>query len=116
MSLKSLFTIFCFTVNKGERPPIPKAWPLPIRETMSIGFDAETEKRPTMELFYNILRFQLLELRGWDSSQLGNSFINRRRSTRTLCENEEGKTQSHLRSSIKRKMVNGMKKRLSWDM
>mmetsp|Transcript_22715 Transcript_22715/g.47651 ORF Transcript_22715/g.47651 Transcript_22715/m.47651 type:complete len:507 (-) Transcript_22715:158-1678(-) len=103
-------------VNKGERPPIPKAWPLPIRETMSIGFDAETEKRPTMELFYNILRFQLLELRGWDSSQLGNSFINRRRSTRTLCENKEGKTQSHLRSSIKRKMVNGMKKRLSWDM
>ncbi len=83
---------------------------------MSLSFDAEIEKRPTMDLFYNILRFQLLELRNWDSSQLGNSFINRRRSCRRLCENNEGNAQAHPRLSIKSKVVKGMKKRLSWDM
>ena len=55
-----------------------------------MSFDPNTEERPNMDVFYNHLRCQLLTMRGGDDSQLTDSFINRRRSTRSLRSVEEG--------------------------
>ena len=49
-----------------------------------MSFDADSDKRPNIRLFYNMIRFQLLNLRDGDDSKLTDRYIERRRSSYSL--------------------------------
>ena len=55
-------------------------WPDPIKEVLNLSFSPHVKQRPSIQLFYNMLRFQLLNLRDGDASKLEHSHIKRRRS------------------------------------
>ncbi len=88
---------FCFThitrkptsnvcqtsVVQHERPTINKDWSDPIKEALNSSFDSDFTKRPSIQLFYNVLRFQLLGL-GRDDAKLQKPYIERRRSVTSL--------------------------------
>lgn len=89
----NLYTI----VDEQGRPPINEAWPEPIKQVLHQSFDPDIDKRPSIQLFYNMLRFQLLNLRDGDDTKLDNAFIKRRRSfgsIRNLDPNGNGEQQS----------------------
>ena len=67
-------------VEQEGRPTIDENWPEPIKEALKLSFDADMSKRPSIQLFINMLRFQLLNLRDGDDTKLDNAFIKRRRS------------------------------------
>ena len=67
-------------MNQNGRPPINEQWPDDIKEVLHLSFDADMGKRPSIQLFYNMLRFQLLGMRGGDGTKLTDTFIQRRRS------------------------------------
>ncbi|KAL7533608.1 hypothetical protein ACHAXR_009364, partial [Thalassiosira sp. AJA248-18] len=69
-----------FVAEQDGRPTINENWPEPIKEVLHQSFDPDIAQRPSIELFYNMLRFHLLNLRDGDDTKLDNAFINRRRS------------------------------------
>jgi len=73
-----------FVIEQHGRPTINENWPEPIKEVLQLSFDSNMEKRPSMQLFYNMLRFQLLGLRDGDDTKLDNAFIHRRRSFNSM--------------------------------
>mmetsp|Transcript_21342 Transcript_21342/g.46350 ORF Transcript_21342/g.46350 Transcript_21342/m.46350 type:complete len:645 (+) Transcript_21342:74-2008(+) len=81
---KSRDALVDFVVDQEGRPTINENWPDPIKEVLQLSFDADIAKRPSIQLFYNVLRFQLLNLRDGDDTKLGNAFIKRRRSFGSL--------------------------------
>ena len=71
-------------VEQEGRPPINDAWPEPIKELLQQSFEADSSKRPTVQLFYNMLRFHLLEISTRDQTKLEPKYIERRRSSTSL--------------------------------
>mmetsp|Transcript_9671 Transcript_9671/g.14628 ORF Transcript_9671/g.14628 Transcript_9671/m.14628 type:complete len:250 (+) Transcript_9671:1-750(+) len=69
-----------FVVDQDGRPPINEQWPEPIKEALRLSFDADMEQRPSIQMFYNMLRLELLGLRDGDDTELSDKFIRRRRS------------------------------------
>ena len=65
-------------VNQEGRPTINENWPEPIKEVLHLSFDTDIGQRPSIQLFYNMLRFQLLNMRDGDDTKLGDAFIRRR--------------------------------------
>ena len=51
-----------------------------MKEVIRLSFEDDMDLRPTMETFYNMLRFQLIELRDGDDHNLSIRHIERRRS------------------------------------
>lgn len=87
------------TVEKHGRPEINEQWPEPIKQVLLQSFDPDMDKRPSIQLFYNMLRFQLLSLRDGDDTKLHNTYIKRRRSftdsMRNLnCNDDDGEVDS----------------------
>ena len=81
-------------VEQEGRPPINEAWPEPIKELLQQSFEADSSKRPTVQLFYNMLRFHLLEISARDQTKLEPRYIERRRSStsiRALMETQKEK-------------------------
>ena len=72
------------SVDQQGRPPINDGWTEPIKEMLQLSFDADSDKRPHIRLFYNMIRFQLLNLRDGDDSKLTDRYIERRRSSYSL--------------------------------
>ncbi|KAL7539019.1 hypothetical protein ACHAXR_008973 [Thalassiosira sp. AJA248-18] len=73
-----------FVVEQDGRPEINEQWPEPIKRALQQSFDPDIDKRPSTQLFYNVLRFQLLKLRDGDGTKLTDAFITRRRSLRSM--------------------------------
>ena len=71
-------------VEQEGRPPINEAWPEPIKDLLQQSFEADSSKRPTVQLFYNMLRFHLLEISARDQTKLEPKYIERRRSSTSL--------------------------------
>ena len=81
-------------VEQEGRPPINEAWPEPIKELLQQSFETDSSKRPTVQLFYNMLRFHLLEISARDQTKLEPRYIERRRSStsiRALMETQKEK-------------------------
>ena len=55
-----------------------------MKEVIRISFEDDMDLRPTIETFYNMLRFQLIELRDGDDRNLSVRHIERRRSNKDL--------------------------------
>ena len=71
-------------VKRHGRPTINDSWPDPIKEVLESSFDPDPANRPSIQLHYNVIRFHLLNLRDGDASQLGDTFIKRRRSFESM--------------------------------
>eukprot|EP00581_Thalassiosira_minuscula_P009912 CAMPEP_0183709326 /NCGR_PEP_ID=MMETSP0737-20130205/5388_1 /TAXON_ID=385413 /ORGANISM="Thalassiosira miniscula, Strain CCMP1093" /LENGTH=460 /DNA_ID=CAMNT_0025937399 /DNA_START=260 /DNA_END=1642 /DNA_ORIENTATION=+ len=84
LHVKSREQLFCHVVYDGGRPKIDKSWPSSIKNMLESSFDANVQKRPKMELFYDIIRKVLSSLRGGDDSGLSHAAINRRRTVESL--------------------------------
>lgn len=69
-----------FVLDQDGRPPINEQWPEPIKEALRLSFDSDIEQRPSIQIFYNMLRLELLGLRDGDDTKLSDEFIRRRRS------------------------------------
>lgn len=69
-----------FVCEQHGRPNIDDNWPESIKEALQRSFDADMGQRPSIETFYNVLRFHLLSLRGGDDAELRDAFLQRRRS------------------------------------
>ncbi|KAL7547575.1 hypothetical protein ACHAWF_010868 [Thalassiosira exigua] len=69
-----------FVVEKHGRPPIDDSWPGPIKDAIQQSFDPDPNARPSVQLFYNVLRFQLLLWHGDSDRRLSHRYIQRRRS------------------------------------
>ena len=81
-------------VEQEGRPPINEAWPEPIKDLLQQSFEADSSKRSTVQLFYNMLRFHLLEISARDQTKLEPRYIERRRSStsiRALMETQKEK-------------------------
>ena len=81
-------------VEQEGRPPINEAWPEPIKDLLQQSFEADSSKRSTVQLFYNMLRFHLLEISARGQTKLEPRYIERRRSStsiRALMETQKEK-------------------------
>ena len=74
----------CSLVAQGERPTINEEWKDAIKEALSRSFDVNTATRPTMQQFYNMLRFELIAIRDGDATNLNDTYIKRRRSQESI--------------------------------
>ena len=55
-----------------------------MKEVLRLSFEDDMDLRPTISIFYNMLRFQLIELRDGDDRQLSMRHIERRRSSKSF--------------------------------
>lgn len=65
-------------VEEHGRPDIDPSWPSPIQHMLEDSFEADIDKRPRMDFFFEIIRHVLISLRG-SSDGLSDTFINHRR-------------------------------------
>merc|ERR1711862_348312 len=77
--VKSRGELVVHVVNQRGRPQIHPEWPKPIQAVLRLSFNADIDQRPTIHIFYDILRSQLLELRDGDERNLSREDIGCRR-------------------------------------
>lgn len=61
-----------------------------MKEVIRLSFEDDMDLRPTIQTFYNMLRFQLIELRDGDDRNLSIRHIERRRSNKDLMTKKIG--------------------------
>ena len=71
-------------VDEEGRPPIKDEWPETIKDTLTQSFAHDMSERPTMQTFYNMLRFHLLNISTRESFKLETRYLERRRSSTSL--------------------------------
>lgn len=84
--VKSRDHLIDHVVEECGRPEIDESWPRDIQTMLKNSFDPNTENRPTMAGNHTAIRLSLESLRGGNSEQLSNSYINHRRTALSITD------------------------------